>query len=113
MSDLTGGTELRLFDVVEGAPPEAGLSRDARRTQNNKALLAHDVHPATRLPLLDEGWGFTCRDCHHAVRVRHRGPRVWWKCELHRLGLSRSADSDIRCGWPACVRFRVDPEDEL
>lgn len=105
--------ELTLFDA---GPPEQrgtdGLSRDARRTLRNNELLERGAHPATRRPLLAREWGFTCGDCAHAVVVQHAGPRRWWKCIRHRLGLSHSAESDIRKGWPACALFKLDPEDE-
>jgi len=32
------------------------------------------------------------------------------KCDQHRLGESHSAASDVRVGWPACVRFEKDAD---
>lgn len=102
---------MTLFDLP---PLEPGYlstdpppSADRRRTTRNQDLLARGIHPATRLPLLDPDWEFRCRDCAHAVRIDHV-TRGWWKCELHRLGTSASAASDIRVSWPACTRFRIE-----
>lgn len=82
-------------------------SRDRRLTARNNELLEAGRHPATGAALLDEAWGYHCRDCTHAVRVDHHD-RQWWKCGVHRLGMSHSSASDIRAGWPACTRFRLD-----
>jgi hypothetical protein len=88
---------------------EAPPSADRRRTIRNQGLIARGVHPATGEPLLDPGWGLHCGDCAHAVHLR-AGNRAFWKCEWHRLGLSASAASDIRVGWPACTLVRIDAE---
>jgi hypothetical protein len=79
------------------------LSADQRRTEQNKKLLSLGIHPATRRPLLK---AFVCGECaHHRA---HRGNKnIFHKCELHRLGLSRGAASDIRVGWPACDLFEA------
>jgi hypothetical protein len=102
--------ERPLFDwPVLPPPPE--LSPDARRTARQRALLEAGIHPATREPLETfKGCptGATCGDCTHAVRVHHHDRR-YWKCDESILGRSRSAASDIRVGWPACVRFIPSP----
>ena len=83
----------------------AGLSEDRRRTVRNRELLDAGIHPATRLPLPVEGTG-TCGDCAHHHAYRESPPRVWHKCDLHRLGQSHSAASDIRVSWPACSAWQ-------
>ncbi len=90
---------------VRGPGPKRnadGLSADQARTQENRDLLECGVHPATRAPLA--GKDRTCGGCAHAQRVS-AGNWSGWKCDLHRLGMSHSAASDIRVGWPACTRF--------
>jgi hypothetical protein len=82
-------------------------SPDVRRTRTNADLLAQGTHPATRAPVLDRAWGYSCGDCAHAERVTN-GRRAYWKCELHRLGMSFSAASDIRVSWPACTLLRLE-----
>lgn len=79
------------------------LSADARRTARQRDLLAAGVHPATGRPLL-AGSEATCASCVHATAV-HRGNTRAWKCEVHRLGMSHSAASDIRVSWPACELY--------
>lgn len=106
-------TDLRLFplpDPVVSMVEAPKLSRDARRTHQQRVSLANGRHPATRRRVLD-GWGFRCRDCVHAVRISN-GHRGWWKCRRHRLGLSHSAESDIRISWPACDLLRIDAEED-
>lgn len=95
--------EPHLFDPGPETPvptPER-MSPDRRRTLRNRQMLDKGIHPATGRPLT--GDGRICRDCPHILRVQHRGPRTWFKCVRHRLGMSHSAASDIRAGWPACV----------
>lgn len=82
-----------------------GLSVDQRRTRDNKALIAAGIHPATRCALAEEGSCGTCVH-HHAL---HRGNAHVHKCDLHRLGMSHSAASDVRVGWPACSRWEAAP----
>jgi hypothetical protein len=95
-----------MFDLPPAAYGEPNPfeheSVDARRTRLNKLMLSQGRHPPTRLGLLDPGWGFTCGGCAHA---RHGD---FWKCDIHRLGLSRSASSDIRKSWPACTAYRIE-----
>ena len=92
----------RLFDpgpaVIE--EPEEDLSADRKITQSNKRQLARGVHPAT-LCGLDPDESHKCGNCaHHLISDGHA--KRYHKCELHRLGLSQSAASDIRVSWPGC-----------
>ena len=98
-------TDATLFDPGPPLPdPLDGLSAGQRLTLRNHQLLAEGTHPATHTATRpDLG---RCGDCAHAIIEHHGGSaRAWWKCELHRLGRSHSAASDIRVGWPACARF--------
>lgn len=97
------------FDLPPERLADPPVSADRRRTIRNRSMLAAGVHPATRRPIT--GDGRTCGDCRHSYRVDHRD-RQWWKCELHRLGPSRCASSDIRVSWPACEWIDPDPEPE-
>jgi hypothetical protein len=78
-----------------------GISAGRRLTIRNRALIDRGVHPATGTPTDP---AHTCGTCHHAV-LASNGNRAWWKCDLHRLGLSHSAHSDIRLSWPACTHW--------
>lgn len=94
------------------------MSADRRRTIRNQRALDANRHPVTGLPLLrtitDEGevvlrvlagtWATDarCGSCVHASK-EHGGARSYWKCDLTEM--SRSAASDIRVSWPACVRY--------
>jgi len=97
-----------LFDPGPATPTPTGqpLSVDARRTIRNRELIAAGVHPATRQPILITG--LTCATCAHHRAVTHYTSRAktWHKCDLHRLGTSHSAASDIRTSWPACVLYQ-------
>lgn len=94
---------MTLFDLPEPEPVQR-LSADRRRTLVNQGLLDRGIHPATLAPVAfsDERCG-TC--AHHIAHRNHRGNGWWHKCELHRLGKSASAASDIRISWPACTRW--------
>lgn len=83
-------------------------SPTARRTARRRNMLAAGVHPATGLKLFPAVFGHKCGGCAHAVQVQH-GNRTYWKCDTSRLGLARSAASDIRTSWPACELFKVPP----
>jgi len=77
------------------------LSAGRRLTIANQTLLDSGTHPATRRKLMVDG-DHTCGDCiHHHHYGWHN--RSFHKCDLHRLGESHSAASDIRVSWPACV----------
>ena len=94
-------------DVRNWAPKRPlrldGLSADAARTKRNRDLLASGRHPATDSGL-DIGPSLQCASCDHLHRV-HRGNTKACKCDLHRLGMSHSASSDVRVSWPACVWY--------
>ena len=83
-------------------------SATQRRTLRNQMTLDAGRHPATGRNLLDPGWGFSCGDCRHAVRVTQGAGKAWWKCRRHRLGMSGSEASDIRKSWPACTSFSME-----
>lgn len=85
---------------------DQGASTDRRRTAQQKRLIVAGIHPATSRPLLDdhEAGPVTCGDCVHAHRYAWHN-RSFWKCDLHRLGESHSAASDIRKSWPACTLY--------
>lgn len=85
-------------------PRADGLSADAARTKANRERLGVGVHPATDHVLL-VGCSETCGTCAHHHAYRQRPGKVWHKCDLHRLGQSHSAASDIRVSWPACSAY--------
>lgn len=89
-----------LFGPAPEPPPK--LSAGQKLTKRNAELLARGRHPATLLPLL--GSDDKCGDCSHHHRYSYRDD-AYHKCDQHRLGESHSAASDVRVGWPACVRF--------
>jgi hypothetical protein len=100
---------MSLFDptaYVVGSPgqnPVEELSYGRRLTLRRAADIAAGRHPVTRLPLLDVEWGFTCGSCaHHLV---HRMGGTYHKCALRDTG---SEATDIRVGWPACTRYRIE-----
>jgi hypothetical protein len=90
-------------------PEVAGhLGSDARRTLRRRQALANGMHPATKSPLREPVGEVHCRDCLHKITVGG-GSRTYVKCV--QVGLSRSAASDIRASWPACVHFQpITPE---
>lgn len=96
------GTDDTLFPVP---PPPPELSAGQKLTKRNNELIARGKHPATLLPLL--GSDDTCGGCVHHHHYQYRAG-AHHKCDLHRLGESHSAASDVRVGWPACVQFEVE-----
>lgn len=100
---------MSLFDVDPFTLPDAPtpgerVSADRRLTIVNNGLLAARIHPATRVPLADNGE--TCGTCAHHQHLGHHD-RSWHKCDVHRLGMSHSAASDVRVGWPACTKWEA------
>ncbi len=89
----------RLFDV-EPVPEPEGLSATRRLTLRNNWMIANGTHPATGRPLIPDR---TCGECAHFQIVRWS--KTYFKCDIHRLGSSRSAASDIRQTWPACDQY--------
>ena len=83
-----------------------GLSAGQRLTLRNNQMLSVGRHPATGRPLLKVDVA-TCGECVHHKAFSH--DRTWHKCDVHRLGMSHSASSDIRVSWPACDRFQAQP----
>lgn len=81
-------------------PRSAPLSRDRRRTVRRRQALEAGMHPLIGLPLADNGE--TCGSCNHHRALRHNR-RVYHKCAL--VGDSRGPGTDLRIGWPACVRW--------
>lgn len=102
-------TLVPLPGMPEPLAPGIGLGRAARLTRRNRLLIDARVHPATRQEIW-AGTAQTCGTCRFAVRVQH-GARNYWKCEKHRLGVSRSEYSDIRKCWPACALWQPDDEE--
>ncbi len=83
--------------------PDPQLSYGQRLTLRRRADIEAGRHPVTKLPLLDAEWGFTCGTCaHHRV---HRMGGTYHKCALRDTG---SEATDIRVGWPACARYRIE-----
>lgn len=109
-----GGAEVT---VVLGAPvagrrrrdAHSDLSADAARTQRNNDSIRRGVHPATGRALLDPlpTVREACGGCahHHAYERYSSRKKTFHKCDVHRLGQSHSAASDIRVSWPACALF--------
>ena len=84
--------------------PVERLSAGRRLTIRNNGLLAAGIHPATRVPLA--GTDETCGSCvHHHAYDYHNGR--FHKCDLHGLGESHSAASDVRVSWPAGTRWEA------
>lgn len=82
-------------------PPDPELSADRRRTMRNNAALAAGRHPGTGAALADNGE--TCgSSCGHMVVSRHN-LRNYFKCGL--VQITFGPGTDIRKGWPACVRW--------
>jgi hypothetical protein len=78
-------------------------SAQVRRTKIAKDKIARGIHPANDSPTRpDLG---TCGDCAHLVRRTAGNKRNLLKCPYHRLGTSSSEASDVRAGWPACIKF--------
>jgi hypothetical protein len=102
---------MTLFDPGPAeADPDAGLSPTRRRTLARRRLLDAGIHPATKAALAAAphgGAGETCGTCLHHLAVRSRAGRVFHKCRL--VGDSASEATDIRTGWPACVRWLANP----
>ena len=100
-----------LFDATPFTDPlieaeQEVVSATRRLTaRNNEMISAGQRHPATLLPFAkDLGPFATCGTCVHAQRI-HDHDRHYIKCDIHRLGMSASASSDIRAGWPPCVKW--------
>lgn len=96
---------MTLWTDIDPPPDVSGLSADRKRTIRNRYLLENNTHPTTKLPLL--GNGETCGSCdHHFIR---RLSRIYHKCEM--VEATGGPASDVRVGWPACVKW-VPVEDD-
>lgn len=105
-------SQLRLFDLPglpRDAPEPEPLSYTRRLTLKRQTILAAGYNPGSRRQLLDEDWGYRCRDCHHCFPAGHN-TRTYWKCEANPLGFTRGPATDIRVGWPACEALRISQE---
>lgn len=108
---VTRGGEVREVPVVlpksRNRDPLSGGASDTRRLKlRNDADLAKGVHPATRVALHPDQ-SKRCGDCAHHQSHDWYGSRkkIYHKCDIHRLGMSHGAASDIRVSWPACTAF--------
>jgi hypothetical protein len=89
--------------------PNDGLTATRRLTIRNDAMLARGRHPATGHPTVQTA---SCGSCENLRSYRNgSGRKVYHKCALHRLGVSRSAASDVRISWPACTLYAPHVED--
>lgn len=81
-------------------PPDQdeGLGQDARRTRRQRALIAAGTHPATKLPIANNG--HRCGDCAHLLTKRRSS--TWFKCALQ---IHDGQGLDIRKSWPACTQW--------
>lgn len=98
---------MTLFDAgpAEVTPADpAPLSYGQRLTIRRRADLAAGRHPVTGLPLLSPDWGYQCGTCAHLIRRRYS--RTYVKCALRETGAEAT---DVRLHWPACTRYRIDP----
>lgn len=97
---------------IERAKPIRALelgpanTADRRRTATNNLLIERGIHPATHRALLA---GHRCGTCSHH-QTAGNGSKTFHKCELHRLGTSHSAASDIRVSWPACDLYQPETQ---
>jgi hypothetical protein len=101
------------FVKAEPKVPEPKLSADRRRTKRQKDMLANGVHPITRQPLSTVE-GATCGTCALRHQFGHRN-KTYAKCTLGapdsqpQLGphVTRSASSDVRAWWTACLSWQT------
>jgi len=91
--DLTLWPELEPLPLEQVA--EEVLSRDRRRTLQQKATIARGRHPLTGGMAFP---GASCGTCPALVREEGR----YLKCS--KGPRSRSAETDVRRWWPACLR---------
>lgn len=96
------------------APINGGMSTTARITARAKADLKAGVHPATRIALLADPGDKRCGNCAHHQSHEWYGSRkkIYHKCDIHRLGMSHGAASDIRLMWPACTAWAPEQKAE-
>lgn len=99
-----------LNDVLPGfdpPPPPVNAPRAERLPQRERDQLAiaGGIHPATRMPLADNGQ--TCGDCRF---LREKNDRSFhgWKCGTPdpRSKNHRGDGRDMTKRWPACIAFQ-------
>lgn len=95
---------MTLFDPGPGAPPPTSESYGSRLTAKNAGIIASGRNPATLLRIIDNGR--TCADCSH-LRCNGGYARTFYKCELHRQGMTFGPATDVRKSWPACESFEA------
>ena len=91
--------ERRNDAYIRSAPRTSSQRPDY--TARAKRLLAEGFHPLTKVALQQPVGEHTCGECAFFRRVRLA--KTYFKCAYHD---TRSEASDIRKGWPACIRFK-------
>lgn len=100
-------------DVLPGfdPPPPAGESERKPKPERvqrrllDAALIDAGTHPATKLPLANNGK--TCGDC-TLLREKNAGGFNGWKCGTPdpRSKNHRGDGRDMTKRWPACIAFQ-------
>lgn len=102
MSDVLPG-----FDPPPPAAERAESHKPPRiqRRLLDTALINSGVHPATKMPLANNGK--TCGDC-ALLREKFAGAGKWWKCGTPdpRSKNHRGDGRDMTKRWPACIAFQ-------
>lgn len=92
-------------DLRELQEEYASASADRRRTIRQQLDIEAGRHPATKMPLADNGE--TCGSCGNSEPVNYH-TRRYWKCRL--MPDTRGPGSDIRLKWPACTQWVPSPD---
>lgn len=104
MTDRETDPQLFAVDLTPlGTEDRSGKkpSPDRARTERRKIMLERGQHP-TGNGAID--LNHNCRECAHCIVKGY--DRKYYKCDVSPLGESRSAASDIRLSWPACLKFQ-------
>ena len=80
-------------------------SADRRRTMRQQIDIEQGRHPATKMPLAENGE--TCGSCGNSERLAYH-TRGYWKCRL--MPDTHGPGSDIRLKWPACTKWIPSPD---